>query len=183
MEKNTPSFPVQRLVIVGSTGSGKTTLARAASLRLHIPVIEMDSLYWGPGWTPTPRPALREKVAALVAADAWVVDGSYRNAVGDIVWSRADTLVWLDYPLRTILWRVWCRTVRRLWTREVLWNGNRERFRTAFLSKESLFVWAVRMHARRRREYAEALPLHPLLAVVRLRSAGEVKRWLASLDG
>ncbi len=86
----------RKIVVIGSTGSGKTTLALRISEQLQIPHIELDALYWGPNWTETPQDIFREKVAVALAGDEWVVDGNYTKTY-DIVWGRADTIIWLDY--------------------------------------------------------------------------------------
>ena len=178
-----PARP-QRIIVLGTTGSGKTTLARQLASQLDLPCVELDGLHWGPNWTPVPTAVLRARAAAATAGDGWVVDGNYR-ATRDLVWPRADLVVWLDYPLAVNLWRLLWRTLRRCLTREELWNGNRERFSVNFASKESLFVWAVTTHGRRRREHAEHLarPEHAHLTVVRLRSPRATHRWLAQAIG
>ena len=169
----------QRTVVVGTTGSGKTTVARQLAQRLGYPYVELDALFWGPNWTPVPFNVFRERTAQALSGDAWTVGGNY-SAARDIVWGRADTLVWLDYPLPLIMWQLFRRTIRRIVTREVLWSGNRETFRGQFLSRDSLFVWALNSHARYRRQYAAALasPEYAHLAVVRLRSRRETREWL-----
>jgi adenylate kinase family enzyme len=173
---------VPRIVVVGTTGSGKTTLAGQLAAHLHVPHIELDALHWGPGWTPAAPDVFRKRVAAAVQGDAWVTDGNYR-VVRDVVWDRAAAVVWLDYPLPVILWRLLRRTLRRVLTREQLWNGNREQFGTAFLSRESLFVWAVQTHQRRRRHLAAdfAADRYRHLKLVRLRSPGAAQHWLAGV--
>jgi adenylate kinase family enzyme len=170
----------QRIVVVGTTGSGKTTLARRLARLLAIPHVELDALHWGPDWTPFPLEVFRERTAQALGGDAWVVDGNY-GKVRDIVWSRADTVVWLDFALPVVMGRLLWRTLRRVFSREELWGGNRERFLSQFLSRDSLFLWALRTYWRRRREYPELLerPEHAHLRVVHLRSPGEERAWLA----
>jgi adenylate kinase family enzyme len=170
---------VQRVVIGGSTSSGKTTFSRALARRMSVPLIELDALHWGPNWTEVPLPIFRERVTAAIAADAWVLDGNY-SVVRDLTWGRADTLVWLDYPLRVILWRLFNRTNRRIRSREELWNGNRERFANAYLSTDSLYVWVFRSYWTRKRNWPRALaePAHRHLVVHRFRTPGEAERWL-----
>ena len=172
----------RRIAVVGTTGSGKTTMARRIAQRLAINHVELDALHWGPDWTPAPIERFREHTAQALDGDAWVVDGNY-GKVRDIVWSRADTIVWLDYPLLVILGRLVWRTLRRVTTREELWQGNREHFVAQFASRDSLFLWALRTYPRRRREYPMLLerPEHAHLAVVRLRSPRAARAWLASL--
>lgn len=116
---------MRRVSIVGSPGSGKTTVGRRLAAHLEVPFVELDAIVHQPGWTELPRDEFRARVGELVAEDGWVVDGNY-SAVQDLVWARADTVVWLDLPRRTVMRRVVMRTVRRAFTRERLWNGNRE---------------------------------------------------------
>lgn len=137
-----------RIVVTGTTGSGKTTLAGQLARHLNAPRIELDAPHWGPDWTPVPTEEFRARVAAIVAGERWVADGNY-SAVRDILWPRADTLIWLDYPLVVNYWRLLRRGTRRVVTREELWHGNRESFREMFLSRQSLFVWALQTHERR----------------------------------
>ncbi len=174
----------RRIVVLGTTGSGKTTLARRLAAWLGVPHIELDALHWGPGWTPVLTALFRERAAAATAGDRWVADGNY-SAVRDIVWPRADTIVWLDYPLAVNLWRLARRSIRRGVTGEALWSGNRESLRGQFLSRDSLFLWALKSHGRKRREYPAQFvrPEHAHLAVVRLRSPRATRAWLARVMG
>lgn len=148
----TPSLLGCRIVVVGTCGSGKTTLAEELAEQLDIPHVELDALHWEPGWEEAPTEVLRMRVDDALRGDAWVSDGNY-SAVRDIVWSRADTIVWLDYSLPVILRRLAWRTLRRVFTGEELWNGNKERTRVQFFSRDSIFLWALKTYRRRRREY------------------------------
>ena len=172
----------QRIAVVGTTGSGKTALARRVSRQLDIPHVELDALYWGPHWAPAPTEVFRQRAAQALSGDAWVVDGNY-GKVRDIVWGRADAIVWLDYALPVIMWRLVRRTLRRIVTREALWSGNRERAWVQFFSNDSIFLWALRTYRRRRREYPSLLsrPEYAHLAVVHLRSPRSAHGWLTNL--
>lgn len=176
------SATLRRIVVIGTTGAGKSTLAATLAARLALPRIELDALYWGPRWTPVGRDAFRARVATATAGERWVAAGNY-GAVRDLLWPRADTLVWLDYPLAINFWRLTRRSLRRILTREELWAGNRETLRTQFLSRDSLYMWAVRSHARHRRESAALLadPAHARLAMLRFASPRDTARWLATL--
>jgi len=174
---------VRRVSVVGTTGSGKTTFARALAEVLSVPHVELDALFWGPGWTIAPPEVFRARAEAATAGDAWVTDGNYGGAgVRDIVWLRADSVVWLDFPLRVIFWRLLRRTLARIRSGKEFWpgTGNRETVRGAFFSRESLFIWLFRTYWRRRRVMPAALarPEFAHLHVRRFGSPAEAERWL-----
>jgi adenylate kinase family enzyme len=173
---------MQRIVVVGTTGSGKTTLAAELARRLSVPHVELDALHWEANWVEAEREVFRERVSQVLSGDTWVVAGNYSKA-RDLVWSRADIIVWLDYPLSLILWRLLWRTVKRTITQQDLWKGNRERFREQFFSRDSLFLWALQSHPRHRRKYPADLddPAYAHLRLVRLHSPRETEDWLARI--
>jgi adenylate kinase family enzyme len=172
----------RRIAVIGTSGSGKTTLAERLARRLGIPHVELDAIHWGPNWSSPPIEEFRERVAESLSGPAWVTDGNY-SRVRDIVWSRADTVVWMDYALAVIMGRVIWRTMRRTLTREALWNENRETVRNAVLSRDSIILWALTTYRRRRREYPVLLaqPEHAHLRLVRLPSPRAARRWLEGL--
>lgn len=182
--ENTPGMIGRRIVVIGTTCTGKTTLARALGEKMGVPHVELDALYWGPDWTPVPVDAFRSAVAEALSGEAWTTDGNYSKAQ-DIIWRRADTLIWLDYAFPVILWRLITRTLHRVVTREVLWNGNRETWKGAFFSRDSLFVWAITTHARRRRNTLQRLqePAYQHLNVIRLRPPKATRAWLERIVG
>lgn len=148
-------------------------------MRIGGTFVDLDALNWGPGWTPSPVPVFRERAAAALSGARWVVAGNYRE-LRDIVWGAADTLIWLDFPLPLVLWRLLWRTLRRVLTREELWGGNRERLVAQFASRDSLFLYAMKTHYRRRREFPADLARseYTHLRVLRFRMPGELERWL-----
>ncbi|CAG0943910.1 partial gluconokinase, partial [Anaerolineae bacterium] len=95
---------MKRISVVGVTGSGKTTFARQLAQRLGYPHIEMDALHWEPNWVQAPWDVFRARVDLALHGDTWVIDGNYSRA-RDIVWERADAVIWLDYALPLVLWR------------------------------------------------------------------------------
>ena len=105
--------------------------------------------------------------------------GNYSD-VRPLVWARADTVVWLDYPLALCFYRLCRRTWARVQTQEELWGGNRESWRTQLLTRDSLLLYTLRTHRRRRRELAAQLadPAYAHLTLVRLRSPRAAERWL-----
>ena len=120
-------FPYKRIVVVGVTSSGKSTLAKQLAEKLDLGFVELDALHWEPNWQQADPFVFRERVEKATRPNGWVVAGNY-SIVRDIVWSRAEAIIWLDYPLHIVFWRLLMRTIRRGWTQEELWNGNHETF-------------------------------------------------------
>lgn len=173
---------MQRVSVVGDSGSGKSTLARALAARLGVPYLELDAVNHQPGWVPLPPDDLRRAVAATISGEGWVVDGNY-SAVRQLVWERADTVVWLDLPRRTVMRQIIWRTLRRVALRQELWNGNRERWRNAVSldPEKSIIAWAWHNHGKYRTRYPAAArdPANAHLTFLRLTSREEVARFLA----
>ena len=143
---------MQRVVIIGTTGAGKTTLGKALAAKLGAAFIELDALYWEADWTPAANFLMQ--VEESVQAETWVVDGNYNNRVQSHVLRQADTVIWLDYSFGTKLWCLFLRTCRRAFGRETLWNGNTETVQKAFFSRHSIFLWFFQSHWRQRKRYA-----------------------------
>ncbi len=180
--KQIPRTAHRRISVVGTIGSGKTTFARKVARLNNSPHIELDSLHWEPHWKEAPNDLFRERVTNSLSGESWVVDGNYHQ-VRDIVWSRADTVVWLDYPFRTIINRLSHRTFRRIMSHEILWNGNQEHIRGIF-SRDSVFLWALKSYRRRRIQYPLLLsrPENSHLSVIRVRSPRETADFLSTLE-
>jgi adenylate kinase family enzyme len=175
---------IRRVVVVGCSGSGKTSLARALARVLDSPHVELDAIFHQPGWTELSTGEFQSRVDEATQSDAWVVDGNY-SAVRDIVWDRADTLVWFDLPYATVLARTTLRTVRRVVTREELWNGNKEPFSNLWSvnPQKSIIAWTATHHGKYRRRYLEAEtdPRWARLRFVRLRSQRETDAFVAGV--
>lgn len=169
--------------VVGPSGSGKTTLARAIAARLGATHVELDAFFHGPGWTPVP--SFRQDVARALEAEAWVVDGNYGSRVRDLVWPRAEALVWLDLPRRVVFPSLLARTLRRGWTGEVLWNGNRERLANLLSprAEDNLMLWTWRHYPAYRASYAAAMtdPALAHLRVFRIRRRDELPALMAAI--
>jgi predicted kinase len=171
-----------RILILGRTGSGKTTLGRELAAALKVPHVELDALYFGPDLTTVPLQVLRERTSKAIAGDRWVTDGN-KSAVRDLVWPRADTVVWLDYPLAVSLWRL---ARRALWRTSALkkqaaTSGSSRSLASQLLSATTGVLAALRSHRGQRRHYPKMLaePANHHLAVVRLRSPQATRRWFA----
>jgi adenylate kinase family enzyme len=171
---------MQRIVVFGSSGSGKSSLAKALASTLTLPYFEMDALHWNPGWQATPTALFREKITAATAPERWITDGNY-SAVRDIVLSRADVVLWLDYPFHISFGRLLRRSLERITDRQLVCNGNIETFGNTFISKDSVLLWAFRSHWRRKRELPAVLAQHPQLRVVRFRHPVQLVHWQAGL--
>ena len=147
-----------------------------------MPFVELDSIYHQPDWVSLTPEEFRRRVAEVAAGDGWVIDGNY-SVARPLVWARADTVVWLDLPRRTVMRQVIWRTLRRVAFRVELWNGNRERWANLFtwVPEDSVISWAWHRHAVYRERYAAAAadPAYAHLRFVRLRDRGEVRRFLA----
>ena len=176
---------MRRVSIVGNSGSGKTTLARALAERLDVGCVELDAMYHQPGWTQLPSDQFRARITDIAAAERWVIDGNY-SAVQDLVWARADTVVWLDLPKPVVMWQVIRRTLWRGLLRRPLWNGNRESLKNV-VSRDpdrNLILWAWRHHDRYRDRYrAAAVDLrYADLRFIRVASRREASRLVTDLS-
>ena len=168
---------MRRVSVIGTSGSGKSTLAAALAVALGADLLELDSVYHQAGWERLPTEEFRRRVASVVAGERWVIDGN-NSEVQDLVWGRADTVVWLDLPRRTVMRRIIRRSFRRVARRVELWNGNREHWRN-LLTRIS---WAWQTHAANRVKYEAAMadPGNSHLRFVRLASPAAVRRFLSA---
>ena len=142
-----------RVVVIGTSCVGKTTFAKSLARVLSFPHIELDALYWQPNWVPRPPDEFRALTAQALSQDYWVTDGNY-SVVRDLVWSRATTVIWLNYAFPLILWRALTRTMRRVLTSTK--NCSRptvNRCAMAFFSRESILWWVITTFHRRRKQY------------------------------
>jgi hypothetical protein len=169
-----------RTVVIGTSCAGKTTFAKRLAGALGIRHIELDQLHWETNWTPRAR--FKETVTETIAGDGWVVDGDYEG-VRNLIWTRATALVWLNYGFCRVFPRAIVRTVRRIISREELFDGNRETFRAAFLSLSGIPYWVIRTHWRRRRQYAQlfTLPDCSHLQVIKLARPREAAAFLSGI--
>lgn len=178
---------MQRVSVVGSSGSGKTTVGQALADILDAPFTELDSVQHQENWTPTPPDEFMSRVETLAAGDRWVIDGNYEAVVPHgPVWRRADTVVWLDVSKTVAMWQVTRRTLTRAVTRKELWNGNREEWSNilSWDPERSMMRWVWTTHGPVRERY-EALSSSvefDQVTFVRLRDRAEIDEWLADVS-
>jgi len=179
-DSSEPEFA--RTVVVGSSCAGKTTFAAALSARLAVPHVQLDALHWLPDWVEREDEEFVQLVEAEISRERWSLDGNYAQ-VRERVWARASDIVWLDYSFACVWGRALRRTLRRCWTREELYSGNRESWRLSFGSTESILLWVLTSFRRLRRRYAELLGggRHGAARVHRLRHPEEAAALLARL--
>ena len=177
--------PYKRYVVIGTTSSGKSTLAKQLARKIGGDFIELDALNWGPNWTAAGDEILRARVEEAIRSPSWVVAGNY-SATRPITWARAEAVIWLDYTFPVVFWRLLTRTIRRGVRQEELWNGNRENFwwHLKLWSDESLFHWLFKTYWRRKREvpglFAQSEYLH--LKIFHFQNPKETDEWLSQLS-
>lgn len=171
---------MRRIVVIGTSCSGKTTFAHNLAQKHKLACIDLDDLWWLPEWTTRTEDDFRAQTTRALdaATDGWVVAGNY-TAVRDIIWGRADTVIWLDLRFAVILWRALKRTAHRVVTRTPVCNGNVESMRKA-LSRDSIILWVITSHWKKKRETPAKLAAAAAAGkrTVRLRSAGDVKKFM-----
>jgi adenylate kinase family enzyme len=167
--------------VVGSPGSGKSTLAVELAHTLGHPHVELDAIFHQPGWTPLDEKDFLSRVRAEIEQPTWVVDGNY-STVRTVVWEEADTVVFLDLPLHVVVSRLVPRTVRRVFGRTELWNGNREPFSHLWsvTPEKSIIAWSIANHDKYHRRYTDAMidPRWDGLRFVQLCTPSQVDQFL-----
>ena len=184
LDTNTRLPNTHRIVVLGTTGAGKTTLAGEIARALDVPHVELDYYRFRENWVEAPNDEFRESVREALRGDRWVADGNYGLA-RDVIWPRATMLVWLDYAIYVVMWRLFWRTVGRGVFHKELWHGNREKLWWHFVTRDSLFLWALKTHWRRRRQIPEQLarPEHGHLELVHLRTPRATREWVRGTCG
>jgi adenylate kinase family enzyme len=167
---------VRRILVIGSGGSGKTTVAKEIARRTGLPLIHLDQLFWRPGWDPTPDDEWDRRIDELIAQDAWVLDGNYGRTLAVRI-AAADTVVFLDVPRRVCLWRILSRRLRHLGrSRPDVAPGCPERLTWEFVS----WVWSY--PSRRRPGILKQIGgVRNNMEVVVLQTAEDVRRFLDTI--
>jgi len=169
---------MKRILIIGTSGSGKSTFANKVAERSQVPFFPTDEFYWEPNWKVATPEKVRQQVMNIIARDTWVLDGNFDDE-HELVWKRAECIVWLDYSLMTICRQVVVRNLAWTLTRQQIWSGNRMTLQRAF----SGILHAVKSHPLKRQKYP--LWLAELSDTIKYRfcTSHEAKTWLQSLKG
>jgi adenylate kinase family enzyme len=181
---------MRRIVIVGPTGSGKTTFGRKLAARLNLPVTDLDDLHWLPGWVERPRDEFFALAEAAAGPEAWVIVGNY-SKTRPLIWPRAEAVIWLDYPFPRVFWQLLRRSILRAIDKNPICNGNTESWRQ-FFSKKSIMLWLFSSYRRVRSNYAaifsgEVSPFDaggktPKITYIRFESPAAAESWLQKLE-
>jgi adenylate kinase family enzyme len=171
---------MKRILIVGTTGSGKTTLGLKLSSILGIPATDLDELYWLPEWKGRPEDEFKKSVMDVIEKDTWIISGNY-SIVRDLIVARADTVIWLDYSFVRNFWQIFSRSIHRVVSQKSICNGNRETLAKLF-SKDSIMLWFFNTFHDRRRRYGEMISewRQSGKECIHLRSPGEAADFLTA---
>lgn len=172
-----------RIIVVGSSCAGKSTLAQKLSEEFDLHYIQLDALSWLPNWIERDNESFLALLAEAVEThENWVVDGNY-SRTHHITWANAEVIVWLNYSYPVVLWRALTRTIRRVSTKELLFAGNIETVRRSFLSKDSILLWVIKTFHYRRRRYLDirAKNEYDHLQWIELRRPSEVPQLIQQL--
>lgn len=168
-----------RINVVGTSGSGKSTFARQIAAKCNLPYVEMDALFWKPNWTESTDEEFFPRLEEALSSDDWVLDGNYQRTQ-PIKWRRVQTVVYLDLPLRVVLYRMIRRCLVRGLKREELWAGNRESLWKHLFTRDSMILWTISSFPKLRRRYTDAfeMPEHSHIKFVRLCSRKETEDFI-----
>lgn len=166
---------MKRVLVVGTSGSGKSTVARMIAERIGLPHYATDPFYWEQGWRPAPADQVNAQIDAVLAEPAWVLDGNFEDRWQDI-WNRADLIVWLDYSLPRVLWQVATRNIRWWLSRQSVWSCGPMTLGRAL----SGIRHSLKSHARKRNAYPQYIGALRHDKVVRLSTRRETAAWLES---
>jgi adenylate kinase family enzyme len=172
---------MKKIVVIGSAGAGKSTLARKIASKIGAKYLELDSVHHQPNWQPINKEEFRQVVDEVTQGSSWVIDGNYYSTVGLDTWRCADAVVWLDRPFAVVFTRLVSRTLRRTISREELWNGNKESFINAFFTKDSVIYFMISKWKSQKRKYTAIFndpSTLPGVVLIHLRSDRDVRNFM-----
>ncbi len=175
----------KRINIVGSSGSGKSTFGKKLSSSVGIPYIEMDEIFWGPNWYRPEKEEFYAKIENRITGDSWILDGNYSKST-HVKWKNVQTVIWLDYPYPRIIFQTIRRAISRIISQQEMWPGteNKESFRRAFLSKESIILWSLSNLTKVRKKYKRLMkdPEYSHINFIRLKSNKHSNKLLENIQ-
>lgn len=176
------TFSYKRIIVIGTTSSGKSTLAKQLAEKMNFNFIDLDALHWEPNWQEAETDVFLARVQKAIESQAWVLAGNY-SVTRNLTWNRAQLIIWLDYPFHIVFWRLLTRTIWRVVSQEELWNGNRERLSTQLKiwSQDSIIHWLFKTYWRRKRETPILLSQYKHLKVIHFKHPKEAQKWLENL--
>jgi adenylate kinase family enzyme len=169
---------MERILVMGSSGSGKSTFAQRLSAITGIPIVSLDALFWKPGWMPSDRVEFEQRVTEAVALPRWIIDGNYASGGGgEVRRSLADTVIWFDLPRRTCMTGIMTRIATSYGrVRPEMAPGCPEKFDLAFFR----YVWTYRRLQRPKLlRYFEGL--RPDQTFIRFTNRAEADRYLTNV--
>ena len=170
--------------VIGTSGSGKSTFASKLCSIAEISHLELDSLRHQSNWTPLPDNEMRRRVESFSAQSNWVIDGNY-SFVRDIILNRVTDVFMLDYPKALVMFRIIRRTLRRMITRQELWNGNREDWKFLFKldPEENVILWAWKTYDKRVADFDRLVnELPDTVTVHRFKTTAQAAAWLKNIS-
>jgi len=165
-----------RIIVIGSSCSGKSTFSQQLAEKYKIKYIELDQFHWLPNWQERSDKEFIQLVDQATLADTWVMDGNY-SKVRDITWPRATQIIWLNHPFHVVLYRAITRSISRIITRKKLFSDNVESFQKTFLSRDSIILWVLKTYHKKQIEYAKLLN-HQHLNIIELKGQSQVNDYL-----
>ena len=136
----------KKITIVGCSSMGKTTLANQLGNALDLKVVDLDEYFWRPNWQESEKEDFRQRVLKAIDCERWVCSGNYTSRVQTDIMDKADLIIWLDYPFPITFYRVFTRTMKRIFSGESICNGNYESLYKQFCTKDSILLWVIKMH-------------------------------------
>ncbi|KDM89887.1 shikimate kinase [Photobacterium galatheae] len=175
---------MQRINVIGTSGSGKSTFSQKLADALGYPYIEMDALFWQPNWAESTDEAFFATLEQALASPQWVLDGNYHRTV-PIKWRQVDTIIWVDYSLTRTLFQAVKRAITRCLSQQELWpgTGNRETFQKTFLSRDSIVWWTMKTYSKNRARYLAVMadPNFAHIRFVQLRTPAQANQLIQQL--
>lgn len=174
---------MKKVIVIGTTGSGKSTFAIQLANKLKCHYIQLDLLFWKPNWEWSSDEDFFQKIRNEIDRDCWILDGNYTRTQS-ITWTVADTVIWIDLPFWQTFYQCFTRSFKRALSQEELWpnTGNRESFKR-MLSKDSILLWLFKTYDIHKQKYENKFndPLYSHITFHRLKSRKEVNQFLLNI--